>query len=505
MILNLLMESSGSTRPSILPVRPTSRCSASRFTLVGAEVDSSSRPIAWGDFPVGAPLSQRLVLADASLTVAQRKHPFVSRELVAMLLGSWCSVLEFRRLAYAAISSAFQFSAGEEVYEGVGGWDLAEHPSPRRWAPPARLPRSAAEDLALLAALAPCLETDVTVPHATVLYATDSSQDFGAIVQAEVSESLSKELWLHGEKRGGYTRLDSRARCRMRRLGLLPSGLETQSCDVGPSEQLIPAPKKGFAMAYEVLEVGAAPAGRVAHRLDELGFCCGPLVTPVDSVHLALHEAGLIEWIVWLLFEGRLACLLLSPLAENASETVDQQEWVAVKRALLVLQVVVRAGRSAVMSLPGRADVASVLGLAPSLARNVDVSPPMDVGRVSSEGSRGVRSGTRLICVNALSPETARGAFRDGSRPAGSAKSFEQSAQEFVASLESCTDLCVEGMLGLRALWYYAFSRAQGDAFLSGPTLEPDSSPKECEAGSDLASDPILRNRPDPLCPSQRA
>ena len=60
------------------------------------------------------------MLADASLTVAQRKHRLVSREVVAMLLGSWCSVLEFRRPAYAAIRSAFQFTAGEEVNESAG-------------------------------------------------------------------------------------------------------------------------------------------------------------------------------------------------------------------------------------------------------------------------------------------------------------------------------------------------------------------------------------------------
>ena len=71
------------------------------------------------------------------------------------------------------------------------------------------LRRSAASELAMLAALVPLACSDVSSPFSTEIFATDASIHKGAIVSRVVQEEAAKVLWLDGDKRGGYTRLEN--------------------------------------------------------------------------------------------------------------------------------------------------------------------------------------------------------------------------------------------------------------------------------------------------------
>ena len=74
------------------------------------------------------------------------------------------------------------------------------HPSMLDTAQPVlhRLSHDAAEELQLLAALAPVLASNVALPvlHPQV-YATDASSLKGGIAEANVPEELAKILWAH--------------------------------------------------------------------------------------------------------------------------------------------------------------------------------------------------------------------------------------------------------------------------------------------------------------------
>ena len=190
-------------------------------------------------------MSRRLSLSDAALRAADARFPWLSRLLLVSLTGSLGSVFEDRRPLYVLFSRVYAQGTG-------AGLDLAEI---------FKLPRDAADELVLAAVLAPTAESDLTVPAAPRLYATDASPWRGAIVSAPVSESLSQDLWHGSERRGSYVKLDSRARCKLRRLGCLPRDLEDEACDPSVAVSSTPGPSRQVAQAYDFLEVGSGSDG----------------------------------------------------------------------------------------------------------------------------------------------------------------------------------------------------------------------------------------------------
>lgn len=61
----------------------------------------------------------------------------------------------------------------------------------------------------MLASVAPVICSDVSAPFLEEVFATDASIHKGAIVKRSVDQDLAKILWLDGDKRGHYTRLDT--------------------------------------------------------------------------------------------------------------------------------------------------------------------------------------------------------------------------------------------------------------------------------------------------------
>lgn len=73
-----------------------------------------------------------------------------------------------------------------------------------------RLPRSIAEELTLLAVLCPLIASDISATMQSRRFATDSSDGKGAVVSAEISDSLARALCRSGRKKASYARMLSR-------------------------------------------------------------------------------------------------------------------------------------------------------------------------------------------------------------------------------------------------------------------------------------------------------
>ena len=180
-------------------------------------------------------------MSDLSVRAANWKLRRTRARLVAMLIGSWSAVFSFKKPLMSVLSKLYQFAANHG--QDLEAWDT--------------LPRAAADELLLASMLAPSAEVDVTAPQCERLYLTDASETHGAAVAAPLPVEMRRPLWLAGDKKGGYSRLDSKARCALRRLGSLPSSLESRSCDVMPSLSEGVPPFREPAMLFDLLEVGA--------------------------------------------------------------------------------------------------------------------------------------------------------------------------------------------------------------------------------------------------------
>lgn len=166
---------------------------------IGAEINSTSKVLGAGLSCVGALVGKRIALAVLSLRVAQL--PIITRGLASRLAGNRVSVLMFRRCLTCILEKLF--SLGNHHIKSAN--EVVE------------LPMAIAEEL-VLASLASFLAiTDISVPYSEEVFATDASMHRGAITSTRVSTDVVERLWLGGDRKGAYTRLDSPRRGNLRR------------------------------------------------------------------------------------------------------------------------------------------------------------------------------------------------------------------------------------------------------------------------------------------------
>ena len=142
------------------------------FKAAGAEVDSRRQCVDDGLVSVSAPASKRLGLATLS-AVASGMH-YTSDAFHSSLIGSWVSVLLFRRPAMAVLDKVFKVVSSASI----------DQENPRL----IKFPKAAADELAVLSALAPVLSSNVAVPFSEWAYATDASNSKGAVVNREAPQ-----------------------------------------------------------------------------------------------------------------------------------------------------------------------------------------------------------------------------------------------------------------------------------------------------------------------------
>lgn len=157
------------------------------FKAAGAEVDSRPCVVSAGICLVGAPLFKRLGVL--LLTLRAARLPAISEKLASRISGSWVSVLLYRRCTSSVVKKFF-FLAAVSDEEGVV----------------VPLNQQVAEEITVLACLAPLAAVDISAPVQKKVYATDASLKKGAVTARRVSQHTAEIWWLDGDKKGGYTR-----------------------------------------------------------------------------------------------------------------------------------------------------------------------------------------------------------------------------------------------------------------------------------------------------------
>eukprot|EP00435_Cladocopium_sp_Y103_P046805 s630_g13.t1 len=260
----------------------------SHFKAAGAEIDSSDEALKHGMVTVSAPRVKLLALSVLSLRVA--RLPVVTQKLAQRLTGNWVSVLLYRRCWSSIVADLF----------ALGHDDVCESPKGERLI---ELPRKCAQELAMLAAVAPLVFSNVAFDVNAKFRASDSSSRKGAFTVTRLAEREVMALWQHADKRGSYTKLDSPVRSIIKEL--LP---ETEYQEPALPE----GPYKAPLLRFDFLEFYGG-AGVVSHYMAELGFVVGPPIDLSLSPHYNMASLRLLEWAIFMIDEDRLLSFLVEP------------------------------------------------------------------------------------------------------------------------------------------------------------------------------------------------
>ena len=277
---------------------------ADLFTVIGAEVDARKTTRDSGAIFVGAPAKKRLALAALSLKIAAL--PVTTKGLIARLAGNWVSVLMFRRSLGTILSKIF--ALGSRTTSDSSDVVL--------------LPRRVADEIILASVLGIIAATDVSVPYSDHLYATDASMQKGAFTKKELSPSLTKTLWLGGDKKGSYTMLDSAPRACLRMLGV---DLHDEA-PAFPFEKIRKAPD----LTFDAIEI-CGGSGVLSNALKDLGLVVSIPLDLSYSPHFNLCNIHLVNWIFHMISSKRVKAVILeppcttfSPAQHPASRSYDQ-------------------------------------------------------------------------------------------------------------------------------------------------------------------------------------
>ena len=126
--------------------------------------------------------------------------PYTTDALHSSLVGSWISVLLYRRQMMSHMNTLFQVIPRAELDTGKS-----------QLRP---LSRPAAEELLLLACLSPLAASNLAVPFSETVYASDASTLKGGLVSATVHIETSRMLWRSAAKKAKNPKLPSRTAAR---------------------------------------------------------------------------------------------------------------------------------------------------------------------------------------------------------------------------------------------------------------------------------------------------
>ena len=258
-----------------------------RFKVIGAEIGADKRCRGAGVVSVSAPVEKRFALAALSLRVAQL--PIISREVAARLAGSWISILMFRRPMTCLLHHFFGL--------GAKSADEAREVVP--------LTRKHADELVVAAALSPLCFADVSVRYNNRIYATDASLTRGAVVSRAAPEEVVKTLWLGGDRKGGYTKLDSEVRSILR-------GVGEADDEALHAPEMFESPARTIDFSFDFVEI-CGGSGVVSKRAAELGLS---VCTPIDisrSKHFDLVNLDLLWWILGMIRYGKFKAVCCEP------------------------------------------------------------------------------------------------------------------------------------------------------------------------------------------------
>lgn len=129
-----------------------------------------------------------------------------------------------------------------------------------------QLARAVAQEFTLLACVSPMIFSPMIFSNVAVdmldsVFATDASNQKGAVVAAKIEPGLHEHLWPQSDRKGSYTHLDNSFHAILRQVGDVDDDLET----AGPAEPFDPT-RKQHLLYFDFVEI------------------CGGAVTPLPTL-----------------------------------------------------------------------------------------------------------------------------------------------------------------------------------------------------------------------------
>ena len=232
---------------------------------------------------LGAPMEKRLGLSWLTLQVLQLGA--CTDVLFLCLLGGWVSTLMYRRPFMGVLSQSFHVVDLESYDPG--------HPRI------VTLSRSVRDELVMLAAFAPLLQTNLAADFEEKIFCSDASLDRGAVLEAPLDEKRCRVLHRALRSKGAYTKL-TRATDR-----LLQDDLDTP-------EDVVTKVNRPPAFRYDFIEVYSG-ASLVSHYVGSFGHVVGPPLDLSSSEELNLSYIHVLSWLVHMLEQGWLLAFMVEP------------------------------------------------------------------------------------------------------------------------------------------------------------------------------------------------
>ena len=232
------------------------------------------------------------------------------------------------------------------------------------------LAKESRDELAMLSCLYPLMFTHLDATFGRELICTDASNRYIGAASASVAENLHRELWRIRERRGWSTHMVRKAA-----EYVLASSSDKEASQFG--EDLVATWREPRERNFEALEPGRS----LVERWDYIELCCGPNTPLLDAclgegmvcgprIDILLHSVWdirsgrLIEWMVYLVFSGRVyfihcgaPCTTFSiartpkerskqfPLGKPGCSSKVEEGNMLLFRTLVVLYAVYLAGR----------------------------------------------------------------------------------------------------------------------------------------------------------------
>ena len=286
---------------------------ALKYKICGGEVNSSRRSVESGVVSLSAPAEKRFALAVLSVVAAS--WPFTTDAMHPCLVGSWISVMQLRRPAMSFVNELFKVIPPRELDP--------LNPKLRR------LSRKAAQEMQVLACLAPILGSNLAVPFAEEIFATDASMGKGGVVSAEVSSEVSAAVWRTAPKKGENVPMASSFHAVLKSHDALheevarpfavdleevfglPSGEPVEDGESLTYEEKV-APQRPIGLFYQFIEV-CGGSGVVTKALLTMSIVCGPVFDLSFSQQFDMSKCRVVEWLIFMLEQDRLQSFLVSP------------------------------------------------------------------------------------------------------------------------------------------------------------------------------------------------
>lgn len=266
---------------------------ADHAKVTGGEFDSSEATRRLGSVLLGAPVKKRLALSLLSLELAALR--WTSDALHACLIGGWTHVIMYRRQFMSLLSQAYKLAPMDQV--------------DKNYPKLCRLSRAVAQELVLLAVLAPLITCDLAAKMDDVVYASDASEAKGAYVFCPQKEDVVRALWRTGRRKTSYVRLLRREEALVRKLDV---DKEEHEFGTVPSADGVVDPERPRAHRFHFIEV-CGGSGKVSRALASRGWVVGPVLDLDSSQLYNLRSLKVLSWLLHLLEEGLLDSLAVEP------------------------------------------------------------------------------------------------------------------------------------------------------------------------------------------------